>query len=292
MIKCFYHNSDLDGKCSAAIVKRKFPEADLCGINYGDKFPWEDIRKDMTVIMVDFALQPFEEMLGLLKECKELIWIDHHKTAIEACKASGAFIPGLQLEGFGACELTWRHFFPNDPFPEGVLLLGRYDVWDHSNRLTLPYQYGMRVGEWDPGAAAWELIFRNSPIVFADIVKAGSTILEYETKQNAIKAEAMCFEAMIDGLHVIAANQGLTNSQFFDSVWSPEKYKAMITFHYRGGKWHFSLYSTRDDVDVSAVAKAYGGGGHKGAAGFQIDANAPGVDGIISPFDVVTPIPF
>lgn len=29
-----------------------------------------------------------------------------------------------------------------------------------------------------------------------------------------------------------------------------------------------SLYSTRADVDCSEVAKVFGGGGHKGAAGF------------------------
>jgi nanoRNase/pAp phosphatase (c-di-AMP/oligoRNAs hydrolase) len=32
-----------------------------------------------------------------------------------------------------------------------------------------------------------------------------------------------------------------------------------------------SLYSTRDDIDCGAIAKTYGGGGHKGAAGFQCD---------------------
>lgn len=35
---CFYHSKDLDGKCSGAIVKYKFPDCNMIGIDYGDKF--------------------------------------------------------------------------------------------------------------------------------------------------------------------------------------------------------------------------------------------------------------
>jgi nanoRNase/pAp phosphatase (c-di-AMP/oligoRNAs hydrolase) len=61
----------------------------------------------------------------------------------------------------------------------------------------------------------------------------------------------------------------MTNSQTFDSVWDPEKYDAMLTFGWRRGQWTVSLYSVKQDVDVSEVAVKHGGGGHKGAAGFQ-----------------------
>jgi len=48
-----------------------------------------------------------------------------------------------------------------------------------------------------------------------------------------------------------------------------------------GKKWSYSVYSTKPDIDCSAFAKRYGGGGHKGAAGFYSDSlifNATGVD--------------
>ena len=38
---CFYHKSDLDGVCSAAIVKRFVPDCELYGVDYGEEFPWE-----------------------------------------------------------------------------------------------------------------------------------------------------------------------------------------------------------------------------------------------------------
>ena len=40
-----------------------------------------------------------------------------------------------------------------------------------------------------------------------------------------------------------------------------------MPFSFDGDKWTVSLYST--SVDVSEIAKKYGGGGHKGASGFH-----------------------
>jgi len=101
------------------------------------------------------------------------------------------------------------------------------------------------------------------------VLRRGRTVLDYQTQQYAIEAKAACFETDLDGLHCIAANRGLANSQLFDSVWDSNRYDAMMTFHWRKGQWNISLYSDKDDVDVSLVAKAHGGGGHKEAAGFQ-----------------------
>lgn len=36
-------------------------------------------------------------------------------------------------------------------------------------------------------------------------------------------------------------------------------------------RWSYSLRAANDDVDVSKIAVKYGGGGHKGAAGFASD---------------------
>jgi hypothetical protein len=100
-------------------------------------------------------------------------------------------------------------------------------------------------------------------------------------------------------LKAIAINLGHTNSKVFDSVWakdcprcialeseegdheecevchgtgSIEPYDLMILFVRRKDNlWNVSLYSTKDDIDCGAIAKSFGGGGHKGAAGFQCD---------------------
>lgn len=107
-MKCFYHSADLDGHCSGAIVKFLDPNAKLYPINYGQDFPWDEIYSTDTVVMVDFSLQPFPDMVRLASKCV-LIWIDHHKTAIEDYNASGLNLPGIRREGIGACQLTWEY---------------------------------------------------------------------------------------------------------------------------------------------------------------------------------------
>jgi oligoribonuclease NrnB/cAMP/cGMP phosphodiesterase (DHH superfamily) len=286
---CFYHSADLDGHCSGAIVKYKYPDAIMRPINYGDEFPWDEV-KGHRVIMVDFSLQPFTLMEDLLFGCQELIWIDHHISAIKEHLLSKISINGVRNAQKAACELTWKYFFPYDRTPKAVYLLGRYDVWDHSDPDTLPFQYGMRLRDLEPSKNSndvkltgkdpigcmefWKNLFTgHEPFDFIKLVQLvindGRLALIYQTKQNKIIANSSCFETELDGLKLIAANVGLNNSKLFDSVWDPNKYAAMASFHYRKGNWTISLYSDRDDVDVSEICKARGGGGHKGAAGFQ-----------------------
>ena len=48
---------------------------------------------------------------------------------------------------------------------------------------------------------------------------------------------------------------------------------ALILKELPGNQVKGSFRTTRDDVDVSAMAKALGGGGHKKAAGFTVEGN-------------------
>ena len=313
-VHCFYHSADLDGHCSGAIVKHFVPEAILHPINYGDEFPWEEwniakgIAPDDTVYMVDFCLQPAADMQRLAQVCGSLIWIDHHQTALDSMK--GWSIKGMQQVGFAGCELTWAYFRGDEDPPLAVELLGRYDVWDHSNPRTLPFQYRMRMEDLDPlkGEGAmekWKTLFdpfddggiytegaEGQYLYLSDLVREGELLLRYADQENTKYARAYAFETEIvvvpwkhsTGVvtplaifHAICINRGLTNSKVFDSVYDPERHHLMITFcrlplhkQTKGG-WAVSLYSTRDDVDCGAIAKVFGGGGHKGAAGFQCD---------------------
>ena len=281
-MKCFYHNADLDGKCSAAIVWYVYPEIELIGINYGDPFPWDSLRSEEVVYMVDFSLQPFNEMIKLANFVN-LVWIDHHKTAIEEMLMlkSEHYLSGIQRVGIGACSLVWEWFYnkviklpllgPDFSYRKnpGVQLLAEYDVWNHSDPKCLPFQYGMCELDNEPSSDVWRRVLNNDSAFIAEVVKRGELILKYEARQNKERVKALSFEAELDGLKVIAANHGLGNSKLFDSVWDPDKHDAMLTFVWRGGQWTVSLYTDKDGVDVGAVAKARGGGGHVKAAGFQ-----------------------
>ena len=137
-MKCFYHDSDLDGRCSGAIIKYEYTDCEMIGINYGNEFPWDIIEKDETVFMVDFCLQPFGAMDRLALNCN-LVWIDHHKSAIEEYGTHRS-IDGLRKIGIGACALVWEFLYPQRSIPYGIQMLAEYDVWNHKNPEPLPFQ--------------------------------------------------------------------------------------------------------------------------------------------------------
>jgi len=202
-----------------------------------------------------------------------LIWIDHHKSAIEEhnewLKAGNDVILGIQRSGTGACQLVWEYLFPDKTVPTFIKLLAEYDVWDHSDPRTLCFQYGMRqFKDTSPeNQDLWHSLFDVEEV--QRITEIGGVIIEYQNAENEKYIQACGFETVLDGLKCIAVNKLLTNSMLFTSVWDAKKYDAMLTFGLKNGQWTVSLYSDRDDIDVSGIAKARGGGGHKGAAGFQ-----------------------
>jgi len=270
--KCFYHSADLDGHCSGAIVKMAYPECVMFGIDYGEEFPWDKINKDDEVYMVDFSLQPFSLMEELNKKCS-LVWIDHHISAIKEERKSKAEIEGLRRDGIGACQLTWEYITEGKTstgrIPTFIKLLARYDVWDHSNPQTVPFQYGMRLQD-DTAPTNIDFWYQLFDVEYVNrLTEDGSLVLQYEKKGNVEYVKACSFTTKLDGLTCLACNRMLTNSMLFDSVWDSKKYDAMLTFGWKKNIWTVSLYTDKKNVDVSKVAKARGGGGHKGAAGFQ-----------------------
>lgn len=73
------------------------------------------------------------------------------------------------------------------------------------------------------------------------------------------------YETEIHGHAAYALNVYSMGSQGFPEP-VRELYPVLIAYIYDGRRFTVSLYSTR--VDVSQIAKAEGGGGHKEAAGF------------------------
>ena len=100
-------------------------------------------------------------------------------------------------------------------------------------------------------------------------IEKGNSILKYQKLQYA-KACSGAFECIFEGLRAIALNTGAANSMAFDSVWDPEKYHIMMPFFYNKTQWVVSLYTTRDDIDCSIIAKRWRGGGHRKASGFNV----------------------
>lgn len=270
MYKIFYHSADLDGICSAAVVLQAIIPNDyeLFPIDYNDPFPWDRIQPNDTVYMVDFSL-PMEDMKKLYTLRPDLVWIDHHKTALEAYDAEpDLHFAGLRNIKYAGCELCWKFLFPEKDVPRPVSLLGRYDVWEHKDPYVLPFQYGMRFLNPAPKSEYWPLLLNNDESLIEDILETGNTILRYEAQQNEMYARARAFEIGFEGVRFLACNRGLTNSKLFDSVLDEDRHGAVMAFSFGPKGWKVSMYTHREGIDVGAIAKKHGGGGHQKAAGF------------------------
>lgn len=205
----------------------------------------------------------------------KIFWIDHHISAIkeyDASKLSNTI--AILDENLAGCELTWNFIFPWRKMPLAVKLLGRYDVWNQSdqnywNDVILPFQYGFRTHDTLPGSIIWKKLLDNN-IAINPIIRTGVGILKYLEMSNTKKCQQIAFDLNFCDLRCIAMNN-LDGSIAFESRYDPAIYDAMISFTYFKAKWKISLYTTKDDIDVSQIAKRFGGGGHRKAAGFFCD---------------------
>jgi len=258
----------LDGHCSGAIVKKKYPECEMIGVDYNDTLDLDSIVSGERVFVVDFSFS-VEEMAALDTKA-QLFWIDHHKSAIEKMEDYPRLINGIRKIGRAGCELTWEYLYPAGALPDTVWLLGRYDVWKHDeDERIMPFQYGMRQhGNTLPESSIWVEYLRADALLISQIVKTGAIVLSYQNAQNAMYAKGMSYEAEFEGHRAIIINRAYGNSQLFDSVYDPEKHDIMIVFGVKPKEFKYSIYSVKPEIDVSEIAKKYGGGGHAGAAGF------------------------
>ena len=276
---CIYHRADLDGVCSAAIVLhyelRYEPHTELLGWTHGDPIPWDRIGAANKVFLVDLSF-PDQDMQRLIDTVPNLVWIDHHKTAME--RWAGSTIAGVRKVGQAACELCWDYFNLTAQQPLAVQWLGRWDTraWVndiHSERIK-EFQYGMRA--LNPGVAheCWQQLLWSceSPVVLQTLIEHGNVVLRFARQQYA-ELTPFAFETTLDGHQVLALNT-YKGSERFDEIWAAHPdCVAMVPFLWRGDvrKWEVSLYSDRG-FDCAAIAKAHRGGGHAGAAGFQCNA--------------------
>jgi oligoribonuclease NrnB/cAMP/cGMP phosphodiesterase (DHH superfamily) len=273
----------MDGICAAAIVydyyirhdyclggvKFKVDEYEFIPMNYKDEFPFDKITQDELVVIVDFSLQKEGDFQKLLDKTRNVIWIDHHISAINKHPDINAVLKGIRRDGTAGCELAWEYFYPSVPVPEIVELIGDYDVWafkygDRTNYL----QTGIRLYNTNPEDDNWiSWLSRKHDISL--LIREGEIALQYRDNYYADLIKSWSFFTVFEGYKAIACNAGSVSSQLFDSV--QEEYDLMMPFVFDGKQWTVSIYTKRDDIDCSRLAEKYGGGGHRKASGFQVE---------------------
>lgn len=288
-MKCIYHN-DLDGKCAAHWVHRNVsihdndivkwtPDSFGISIDYKDKFPFDKIQPNEQVWIVDFSLS-LDDMRKLLSITKDVTWIDHHKTAIEKYKDFEHEIRGVRYDGYAGCELTYayihkmtqrgdgdiKEFTPSmlDDAPMFTKYVGDWDTWKFKyGDDTKRFKVAVESYDCSPASDVWLQAEED----VSKFINEGKIIERYKNEHWKDIVNSFSFFVSFEGYKGIACNAGKVNSTLFDSI--KEEYDIMLPFYFDGEKYTVSCYTKKDNIDCSEIAKKYGGGGHRQAAGFQ-----------------------
>lgn len=259
-----YHADCFDGFTAAWAFRRLRPDvsATYVAANHGDAPP--DVE-GKSVYILDFSY-PRATMLELQGRARSLLLLDHHQTAQENL----ADLPfcKFDMERSGA-GITWDYFSGSQqPRPWVVDIVEDRDLWR--------FRYGDRTRHAMAYMATLPMTFEAWDELAQEdldrVVEKGAAIQRYIDSYG----QTVCQHAVlreIGGYVVPLINIPPKNaSEHIDQLISryPD-YPFAGSFFLRGdGRWRFSLRS-RGNFDVSEVARRYGGGGHRNAAGFVVD---------------------
>src|ERR1700676_3718769 len=165
--------------------------------------------------------------------------------------------------------MAWQFAHPGKQIPEFLLLVQDRDLWrfefgDRTKKFSASLRtYPMTFDVWDGLALCPDAM-----------IDEGAGILRSHNA-NIAKFIADAYTDVIDGMTVPVVNVPYHYAS--DTAHAllqkyPEAPFTACWFRRSDGMIQFSLRSEDRRVDVSEVAKKFGGGGHRNAAGYQVAA--------------------
>jgi oligoribonuclease NrnB/cAMP/cGMP phosphodiesterase (DHH superfamily) len=267
-MKCYHHN-DHDGRCAAAIVNRYFSctgyaPIEFIEMDYKDVVEVQKIKQDELIYIVDFSFKP-DVMKEVLKKTTNIVWLDHHKTAFDY--DYGREITGKRDVKYAGCELAWRWCYTGKEIPRSVELIGDYDKWAlRFEPSCFEFYEGLKTYNTAPESTVWDDLFDDVEMI-RTVCERGKLCIKYRDGYCADIRQSYGYQVNWEGYECYAMNAYMMGSKAFGPMF--DQFPICIAYIHDGMEFTVSLYSQQDNIDVSSICVKYGGGGHKGAAGFH-----------------------
>lgn len=269
-IVVLYHAHCVDGFCGAWVAHKKFGDgASYIPIKRGELLPLGLDGK--VVYVIDFSFS--REDIALAESLtKRLVMIDHHHSSKEEIESAKEH---LYNEEFSGGYLAYQYFFPDKEVPLFVKYISEQDTFlqrieGHEKYTPIIYVREMTFANFDE----LEILFET---------KEGRVHLEALSKV-VLECERNVLRPILDSVHFVVV-EGVTmpavnatlpmheRSLALHSIY--EKYPPVaLMYRYDDGVWKCSLRSN-GEFDCIAIAEKFGGGGHKGSAGFAVKGDMP-----------------
>jgi len=235
-----------------------------------------DIGK-FIVVFLDIC--PKRSLLEALAcKTKAIAVIDHHITSQEECDDLPYTYFDTTRSGAG---LAWD-LLCGTSRPFLIDLVEDRDLWKHEIPDSKLYNLWISTLSKDFDSwtrAEWEL--QNNPQA---IKRIAQSYAQYEEHLIAdVLNNSTIHYITLGNISLPAITSSMLKSDIGDKLCLLTK-SACAIYHQSTKGWQFSLRSADKYEDVSIIAKQYGGGGHRNAAGFKLET----IDSITSPNKVVT----
>jgi len=261
MVVCIYHGNCADGFGAAWVVRKALGEIEFFAGVYQEPPP-DVTGKD--VVMVDFSYKR-PVLVEMAKKANNVLILDHHKTAAAAdlIDLPANVTVKFDTEHSGAM-LTWNYFFPSQEPPPLLLHIEDRDLWRFALAHTREIQASVFSHPYD--FQVWDKLMAAE---VEELVKEGVALERKHFKDINELLGVVTRRMVIGGYNVPVANLPYTMTSDAGHKLAEGEPFGVCYWDTPAGRV-FSLRSSDDAVDVSEIAKQYGGGGHRNAAGFRV----------------------
>lgn len=217
-----------------------------------------------------------------------VVWIDHHRTAIERLKRGAIDVPFAAMvveDTYAASRLVYDHLksrlVAEQRTPSGrdehaaaflaleklVALADDNDRWIHA--LAGSRELALTVGAMRDTTAFQELLGIDAEVTYTPAMREAEARVTAEVAATHALAEKTRRERRVGDVTVIAAWCAGYPSEIGDK-WGKATPNAVVALYDTKSAGVSFRRSPASQVDLSRVAEAFGGGGHAAAAGCKI----------------------
>ena len=264
-IVVLYHKNCFDGFSAAWVAWKKFGDrASYIPIDHQTPPP-KNLR-GKKIYMLDIVYSA-ETMKRLVKICSQVTIIDHHISNGGAIKCVSDYLYDMNHSG---AVLAWKYFYPKKPAPKLLLYVEDNDLWKFrlsfakEISVSLDLHNGFDFKKWSKIASDFD-----DKKKFKKYIEEGRIVSKY--RDIIIKRIMAGSEKVkLENYKAFVVNSPFWQSEMGNFIVENKKTIGII-WSRKSGKINVSLRSN-GKVDVSKLAEKYGGGGHKAASGFSLNA--------------------
>lgn len=269
---CIYHSNCLDGFGAAwAVYKALGDNVDFYPGVHQQAPP--DVS-GYDVLLVDFSYKR-SVLENMLETATSITILDHHLSAEKELSAllSSGKIKGLFDMNQSGAMLTWQWFNPEIAAPKLIEHIQDRDLWQF--KLAGTREINSALSSYPYDFAAWDKLMASDSRTLEKLKHEGAAIERKLQKDIKALIATGVRRMTIGGYDVPVLNAPTAYVSDAGNMLSVGEAFAACYWDHANGR-SFSLRSQQEGADVSAIAKSYGGGGHKNAAGFTIEAGWEG----------------